>query len=222
MKGKYIATKLDNGAKLFYAKNKINKSTCVDVLFNCGSRCDTIPGLAHFTEHMFFTGTKTLSKEEISKKYATFIRTNAYTNVREIAFTGTIFSNELGNYLSTVAMLITESTFNQQAVENERKIINQEITEYSDKFEEIAHTFNLYNLYQIAPYKEKVTTVGSVKSIAKITSKDIKKFVKTYFVANNCEIYITSQQNAYKPLATKPKFARFAISFLRHSRQQLF
>ncbi len=192
MKNKYIATKLNNGAKLYYVKNKINKSTCVDVLFNCGSRCDTIPGLAHFVEHMFFTGTKNLTKEEISKKYSKFISTNAYTNIREICFTGTIFSSELEEYLSTIATLITESTFTQTAVEKERKIINQEIAEYSDKYEEIAHAFNLYNLYQVESFKETSRTVGNIKSIAKITNKDIKKFVKTYFVSNNLEIYITS------------------------------
>ena len=50
--------KLKDGAILYYAKNNISKTTLVDVDFACGSRCDTIPGLAHFAEHMFFTGTK--------------------------------------------------------------------------------------------------------------------------------------------------------------------
>ena len=188
---KYIQTKLNNGGKLHYVKNKINKATYVDVLFNCGARCDTIPGLAHFVEHMFFTGTKSLTKDEVWQKYWSFISTNAYTNLREIAFTGTIFSNELKDYLSTIASLICESSFAQLAVEKERKTINQEITESADKHENIAHTFNLYNLYALPAFKEN-TICGSTATISKITSKDVKNFVKKYFVANNLEIFVCS------------------------------
>lgn len=188
---KYIQTKLNGGGKLHYVKNKINKATYVDVLFNCGARCDTTPGLAHFVEHMFFTGTKSLSKDDVWQKYWSFILTNAYTNLREIAFTGTIFTNELKDYLATVATLINESTFTQAAVEKERKIINQEIVGCEDKHEDIAHVMNLYNLYALPAFKEK-TFCGSIATISKITSRDVKKFVQKYFVANNLEIYICS------------------------------
>lgn len=201
---KYIQTKLNNGGKLHYVKNKINKATYVDVLFNCGARCDTIPGLAHFVEHMFFTGTKSLTKDEVWQKYWSFISTNAYTNLREIAFTGTIFSNEVAAFLSTIATLICESTFKQDAVEKERKTINQEITESADKHEDIAHTFNLYNLYALPTFKEN-TICGTTSTISKITSKDVKNFVKQYFVANNLEIFVCSPMslNKIKRIANK-------------------
>lgn len=194
---KYIQTKLNNGAKLHYVKNKINKATYVDVLFNCGARCDAIPGLAHFVEHMFFSGTKSLTKDEVWQKYWSFISTNAYTNLREIAFTGTIFTNELADFLSTVATLICESTFTKEAVDKERKTINQEITGSADKHEDIAHTFNLYNLYALPAFKEN-TICGSTATISKITSKDVKNFVKKYFVANNLEIFVCSPMNLNK------------------------
>ncbi len=201
---KYIQAKLNNGGKLHYVKNKINKATYVDVLFNCGARCDTISGLAHFVEHMFFSGTKSLNKFQVSQKYKSFVSTNAYTNLREIAFTGTIFTNELKDYFSTIATLICESTFTQEAVDKERKIINQEIAEYEDKHEGAAYTLNLYNLYALPSFKEK-TFCGSTATITKITSKDIKKFVKKYFVANNMEIYICSplSLNKTKQIANK-------------------
>ena len=66
---KYKQTDLPHGGKLYYVKNTVNESTALDISFDCGSRCNTIAGLAHFTEHMFFTGTNTLSKEDIAKKY---------------------------------------------------------------------------------------------------------------------------------------------------------
>ena len=66
---KFKQTNLPNGGKLYYVRNRINESSAIDINFDCGSRFDSVPGLAHFTEHMFFTGTKELTKEDIAKKY---------------------------------------------------------------------------------------------------------------------------------------------------------
>ncbi len=202
--GKYIATKLNKDGKLFYVKNKINKATYVDVLFDSGARCDTIPGLAHFCEHMFFSGTKTMTKDEVWKKYWSFIATNAQTSLRDIVFTANIFTNELGDYLSTIATLITESTVTNEAINKERKVINQEIAGYSDKHSTISYTFNRYNLFNLPAYKE-ITFCGSTKTIAQITRKDIVGFIKKYFVANNLQIYICSplSLNKVKRIANK-------------------
>ena len=60
------AYKFDSGLTLLYEKNKINKATHISLDFDCGARCDgTIPGLAHFCEHMFFTETNKLQKQLI-------------------------------------------------------------------------------------------------------------------------------------------------------------
>ena len=42
------------GARLMYVKNKINKTTNVEISFTGGSSEEKIPGLAHFVEHLFF------------------------------------------------------------------------------------------------------------------------------------------------------------------------
>lgn len=64
---KYKNFILPHGGKLRYVKNNISKTTSVEIDFYCGARCEKIPGLAHFTEHMFFTGTKDLNKEQVTK-----------------------------------------------------------------------------------------------------------------------------------------------------------
>ena len=53
----------DSGLVLLYEKNNINKETNINIDFDCGARCDgKLPGLSHFVEHMFFSGTDKLSK----------------------------------------------------------------------------------------------------------------------------------------------------------------
>jgi len=196
------------GVAINYVKNNVSKATLIDILFNCGARCDTIPGLAHFTEHMFFTGTKDLSKEEITKKYFDLIDVNAFTSTHDITFTGNIFTKELDKYLSTVATMISESTFSQAAVDKEIKVVQQEIARSADKYNRKAFEFNRYNICN--DNVSKYSILGSKDSVASIKSKDVKAFVKKYFIRENMEIYISSpmsfgkvKQLVYKKLISK-------------------
>lgn len=187
---KYKQTNLPNGAKLYYVKNRINESTAVDINFDCGSRCDWIPGLAHFTEHMFFTGTKELTKEDIAKKYFDFIDVNAGTSTRYINFNGQLFTKEFKEYLNTVAVMITESTFSDENVEKEIPVVQQEIARQKDKFKTMSAWLADYLTFGNHEFKN--TTLGSQKSVASIKSEDVKKYVKKYFVANNLEVFVSS------------------------------
>lgn len=181
----------DCGAELIYQKNKITKSTALRINFACGSRCDGgVAGLSHFCEHMFFTGTKTENKQEISKQYFDFIGANACTNTQEISFTAHIVTKELENYLNLVAKLITKSTFSEENVESEKKVVLQEIVQDSDDFDKISARHYGYLLYDKIFYENGV--LGNKKSVSSITSKMVKEYVKKYFVANNCKIYITT------------------------------
>lgn len=200
---KFKTFDLPYGGKLYYVKNKLTKTTMVDLQFLSGSRVEAIPGLAHFTEHMFFTGTKQKNKKQISKQYFDFIDANAFTNGGEICFTGNVFTNEFGAYLNTVAEMITESTFSPKNVKNEIPVVQQEIAVSKDKFYRSAHEFNNYNICKQDYLKTKV--LGSEKSVASITSKDVKAYVGKNFVANNLIAYVSSPMSAtrVKNLLTK-------------------
>ena len=187
---KYKRVKLPNGGVLNYVKNNISKTSMIEIMFNCGSRCDTIPGLAHFTEHMFFTGTDTMTKEEISKKYFDFIYVNAFTNYAQIAFEGNVLTNELEDYVSTVEMLINKSTFTQEAVDKEIPVVQQEIALYKDKYDWISESDNYFNLTKDETAKNEI--IGTEASVGSIKSKDVKDYVKKYFIANNMEVYVSS------------------------------
>lgn len=187
---KYKNYILPHGAKLRYVKNNISKTTTIEINFDCGARCEKIPGLAHFTEHMFFTGTKDLNKEQVTKKYFDFIRVNASTYYTRIRFVGNVLTKELEDYCSTVAMLITESTFTQKAVDKEIEIVQQEIARYQDKFNYHAGALNDYNISGQEEYKSEL--LGTKETVGSIKSKDVKDFVKKYFVLENMDIYVTS------------------------------
>lgn len=193
---KYCKVALPYGAKLYYCKNNISKITTTEVAFECGARAESIPGLAHFVEHMFFAGTKKLKKDEVIKEYYDFIDVNAYTNYSNIFFSGRVFTSEFDKYLATIAMLINESNFSKKAIEEEKKVITQEILLDTDNEGYKAHRFNSANL-TLDPIN-KIGIVGTKESVNSITQKDVKEFVKKYFVAQNLDIYVSSPLSVHK------------------------
>lgn len=202
---KYKILDLPFGGKLYYKKNKLTKSTMVKLQFMCGAREGTIPGLAHFTEHMFFTGTTEKDKKQISKQYFDFIGANAHTNIKEICFTGNVFTNEFDAYLNTVAELITKSSFSQKNVDAEIPVVQQEIAVDKDKYYSLANAANNYNLFKQEVFKNRV--LGNEESVASIKSKDVKNYVKKHFVANNLRAYVASPMSANKVKKLVSKFA---------------
>lgn len=188
---KYKNITLPHGGQLIYAKNNRTKSNIIKIEFECGSRCDgELAGLSHFTEHMFFTGTKNMTRADVVKKYFDFVDVNAATSHKFIDFTADIMNDEVKSYFETVSILINESTFEEKEIESERKVINQEITRYADNFSRISASYFDWLIQRQIEYKEMI--LGSKETIAKIKQSDIRAYVDKYFVANNVRIFITS------------------------------
>lgn len=187
---KYIDCTLPHGGKLRYVKNKISRSTRFRISFDSGARCDKIPGLSHFVEHMFFTGTENLTKTEINKKYFDFFDVNAQTNYNNISFVGNVITKEFPNYLDLLQELLIKSTFKPEAVKKECKVIQQEIAAYRDNFYGKSWWANDYNMFKTDYYKYEI--IGTPETVASITSKDIWDYVKEYIVAESLVVNITS------------------------------
>ena len=226
---KYKQINLSKGGKLFYVKNKINNSTMVRIAFDCGSRCDTIPGLAHFVEHVFFSGTKTMSRDDINKKYFNFIGSNASTSNGDICFRASLFTKEFEEYVKTVAMIVTETTFEQKELDKEIGIVQQEIAREKDKHNRNVGRLNRLNLTEL-PFYEKYDSLGTDESVAIIKQKDVVEFVKKYFVANNLRVYVTSplrlgkvkniiERELVSKLTVDPEFEKlpYFISYVKNA-----
>ena len=191
MLNKYKKIKLNSGATLYYRKNDINTATKVRVEFKCGAQHDgSKPGLAHLCEHMLFAGTSKHSKEEIAKIGTNFGYSNAFTSSLLIGFVGDMVTKQLPMYIDYVAELLSDSLFDKKMLEEEKQIVFQEIKGCTDDHQFLAFNFNEYALTELPVYFN--TVLGSEKSLETITSNDLKKFAKKYFVANNCKVYICS------------------------------
>lgn len=181
----------NNGAKLYFKKNDINDSAIIRVRFACGARMDgKKPGLAHLCEHMVFTGTKQHNKEELSKISASFGYSNAETNISYIRFVGEFLPKQLKDYINYLNEILTQSLLTAKLLEEEKKIVLQEFKGRVDDHKFLNFYFNNSKVCPKDAYLN--TVIGKVEAIKSITVSEVKKFVKTYFVANNCTIILSA------------------------------
>ena len=144
---KYIEYKFPRGGVLRYVKNKVSKSTMFEIRFDGGTKQNTIPGLAHFCEHMVFGGTDKLSEEEVNEKYFDYIAVNAQTSLRDIAFTGNIITKDFPSYLDLLSDMLTKSTFSEDVVKKEAQVIKQEIASRRNDYRTKMYWLNNYNIF---------------------------------------------------------------------------
>ena len=185
------AYKFESGLTLLYQKNSINNATSIKIGFDGGARCDgELPGVAYFCERMFFTQTDKLSKQEVTKRFYDFIQVGTYTSSTETVFHGQIITSKLENFLMTVQDMICNTTISPDELDEERKLIIQSIVRDRDNHAGSADRVKASVMYGEEFYKYGV--LGTEESVNKITSADIKKYIKKYLVSNNCYIQISS------------------------------
>ncbi len=143
--------------------------------FGASFETSEIKGIAHFIEHLVFTGTKTRTHEDISReieKKGGIL--NAFTSHDVTSFWFKLPSEHVFSGLDILSDIINNPLFENEKFEKEKKVILEEIKMYHDM--PMRHIFdkieeNLYN----KPFGESV--IGSEKTIRSLK----RDFVAEYF-----------------------------------------
>ena len=134
-----------------------------------------IKGIAHFIEHLLFTGTKTRSHEDISReieKKGGIL--NAFTDNELTSYWFKLPSEHVFSGLDIIIDMLKNPKFDAKKFEKEKKVIIEEIKMYHDDprrhvFEKIEQ-----NLYE-KPFGEGI--IGSEKTVSALE----RDFVESYF-----------------------------------------
>lgn len=119
---------LDNKMKVFVVEDNETSLACATMMVKIGYGNDTIPGIAHFLEHMLFNGTRSYPEE---KRYTEFItknggETNAYTDHDHTCYFYTIQPDQLINSLEMFSSFFIEPLLKKDSVEREMNAVNSE------------------------------------------------------------------------------------------------
>ncbi|MGB4200388.1 MAG: pitrilysin family protein [Thermotogota bacterium] len=173
------------------------RSVCIGIAIKAGSSYEPAgkPGIAHFTEHMVFKGTKSRTayelKEPIEKSGGTI---NAFTGKES-----TIYFARVPDYLARDAInilksLCFEAEFPESQFHMEKQVVLEEIHSTEDDPVEQAYEGFFQEVWRECPYGKPI--LGNEKSINGLTREDLFDFYDSKYV---CENMVFSLAGNYNP-----------------------
>lgn len=181
---KCIRKKLTNGITIIYEARELPLvSLSITNKFGALHEPSKVKGIAHFIEHLLFTGTKTRTHEDISreieKKGGVL---NAFTDQNITSFWFKLPSEHVMAGLDILVDMIVNAAFKEEKFEKEKKVIKEEIKMYHDDPSRHIYEKILENLYE-KPLGEGI--IGSKETIDAMMREDVKElFDKTYCSEN--------------------------------------
>lgn len=168
------------------------KSTGIDFCINYGSAFERRgeAGIAHFLEHVFFSGSKKLGR----KKPFELIEgrggeLNAFTSKEETHYYSRIQNKEFNAPLRVLGECFNNGFFEKRSVEIEKKIILNEIRELTDN--PVKRLFDEFiEICLQPPYNKR--TIGTKKSVKAIDSTRLRKCLKKNYCSKNCVLGIAT------------------------------
>ena len=159
----------------------------------CGTRDegDFHSGIAHFTEHTLFKGTEHKSARVING-YLDKLggELNAFTTKEEIVIHSTVLKEDLGKAASLLLELATCPAFPEEEIEVERGVVIDEINSYKD-----SPADDVYDRFEeaiLAEHPLGKTILGTASSVRKITSTELREFVRERFTPGNMALAIVA------------------------------
>lgn len=188
---KTTESKLSNGINLVTTKMPESDMVTVRVIVDAGTlhEKEFEPGIAHFLEHARFKSTKTRSAREISKEIEILgCNFNAYTTNDHTAYYATGLNSSFEKIIEILGDITCNSIFPEEEIETERQVVLQEISMYADRIDALAE--EAFNLAAYAEQSISLPTLGTSEFIKSVTNKDLKRFVKDHYFAENITISI--------------------------------
>ncbi len=176
---KFTKRKLSNGITVLWEERDLPVvSLGIANPFGASYEDSKVKGIAHFIEHLVFTGTKTRTHEDISReieKKGGIL--NAFTANDVTCFWFKLPSEHVFIGLDILRDIMVNPKFDEAKFEKEKKVILEEIKMYHDNPASHVHEKIVENLYG-KPFGEGI--IGSKETIKPLT----RDFVKEYYETN--------------------------------------
>jgi len=184
MKNGHIEFSNVNGLRIANIYNNSN-ITFMGIGTIVGSNFETpnIYGVSHFSEHMFFKGTKKRNWKQINEEFASIgASQNAYTSNTEVLYHCTFPTKSIGRAINLMGDMFFNSLLPAEEVEKERNVILEEKKMYDDD-----HTSFFYDAIGEKMFVEEKghPTIGTTKTIKSIMRNDIINYLNKNYCYEN-------------------------------------
>ena len=202
----HLTETLPNGMRIIHIPNN-SPISYSGIMINSGSRdeFDNESGIAHFTEHMLFKGTRKRHSHHITNRMESVGgELNAFTSKEETVVYSIFFEEYLQRSIELLADMIFNSQFSEKQIERERIVILDEINSYLDtpsaliydEFEQV-----LFDKHELGN-----PILGTPESLMNITSEGIKEYVNRQFKPENMVFFSMGKTPFQKVIKLAHKF----------------
>jgi len=158
------------------------RSFVLGIWVKVGSRYE-VPeknGISHFLEHMFFKGTKKRSAKEIAFEIDSLGgELNAFTSRESTTFYVKVLDEFLDKGLELLSDIFLNSTFPDEDIEKEKKIIKEEIKMVEDTPDDYIHDLSNQTIWGNSGLGQSV--LGRRETIKLFTKDDLMCHIKKYY-----------------------------------------
>ena len=187
----YLKKILDNGITIVAEKIDTVQSIALGMFVHSGViyESDKMHGVSHFIEHMMFKGTQKRTAKKIASEFDRIGGVlNAFTSKDFCCYYARVVKDKLEKAIDVLGDMIMNSTFPQDEIERERRVILEEIKMYEDSPDEIIHELLGSNIWKNAKLGRPI--LGTKKTVGAMTRDDIYKVFEEQYVTGNLQICI--------------------------------
>ncbi len=182
----YKISSLSNGLRVVTEKIDYVKSVSAGVWVGAGSAMENKNnnGISHFVEHMLFKGTAKRNAKEIAE-YMDSVggQLNAVTEKEYTCYYTKTLSEHSDRAIEILSDMINNSTFSEENIETERRVISEEINMCEDNPEDAVHDLLSRMIWRDNPLGMPVA--GTNKSIFGITRQDMLDYCNDLYSGDN-------------------------------------
>jgi predicted Zn-dependent peptidase len=187
-------------------------TTSLGIFLKVGARHEAkhLKGIAHFTEHLLFKGTKNFSyrdiKREIEGRGGTL---NGFTSQEITCYYAHFLNKNLKITLDILMDMVLNPLFDPEQIERERSVILEEIKMYNDLPHHRALSLLDKIIWEGHPLGEDV--IGLPSSVKSIKKKDLMKFKDTFYLPSCMIVCCTGNIDEQKLLRLLKKKIRYLV-----------
>ncbi len=174
----YRKTVLPSGIRVVTEALPGVRTVALGIWVETGSRFEPPgwSGIAHFTEHMMFKGTRRRTAQRIAEEAdAVGAQLNAFTDREHTCYYVRVLSEHLPKVTDLLADMLTDSLFEEEAVERERQVILEEIKMYEDSPDDLVQDLFLETVWAGDPLGRPV--IGFRQTVEALRRPDFLEFV---------------------------------------------
>jgi len=180
-----------NGLRIVLESVPTVRSVTIGIWVRTGSRQETEQnnGISHFLEHMIFKGTKNRTARQIAEAFDSIGgQVNAFTSKEYTCFYARVLDTYKERALDVLTDMLFNSTFLEEEIEREKKVVMEEIKMYEDTPDDHVHDLLATATFGNHPLGRPI--IGTDKQIKSFTKQTLIDYMKDFYTPNNIVVSV--------------------------------